>query len=823
MAISIEQEAAMQDSIDEFINRCNIAENYKGSDQESKKFKFDLDNIRDFNPKLWSFITNLPSRALSTFKSRIQKALDDADGSLQSEKIQKKKETNDLNCRDFPSKTEGITISIEGNLGANFVTPRGLKANLLNKLVRVQGIVTRMSVVRPKLSKSYHYIEETKSGYVQNYKDQYSIEGQGEYRSKMFPTKDATGNIMSPEYGYWQYQNVQKLVIQEMPERAPTGQIPRSIMVFLENELVDIAKPGDRVEVTGIFKSTTSMSSQTSGVFRSVIVGIGVKVLVNRSEKIKMNPEDIKNIKEVAKREDWFEILAASIAPTIQGHRNIKKSVLLQLLGGAEKNLQSGIHLRGDINVLLIGDPSTAKSQMLRHVMNLANISISTTGRGSSGVGLTAAVSLDKESGERHLEAGAMVLADKGVICIDEFDKMDDGDRVAIHEVMEQQTVTVAKAGIHASLNARWSVLAAANPIYGDYDNSLPAAKNIGLPDTLLSRFDLLFVVLDEHDAKIDSKIAERVIKNHSFKDNKSHNALNKNNDDYLIEPEIINEEDEKKITQIYEKNDSELYLNIEHEIVTIQFLKKYIMYAKESKAPVLDKNAAEFWEEAYKQLRQKAENPEDSNNKKLPITVRTLETLIRLATAHSKMRIHNDGLVTENDMQVALKLMNFAIFDVDDDEEGGKQEVEIKPKKTFQYENSKCEDANKRSKRKRNRENNIKTEIKEESKAVKRVKRSSGDSLRADDVQAANNTIDSSIRESSNVTDRKKFLFRLMIKQQNRGIYEIKLSELWELVLEDDKGKSLFINKDQMMEAVNVLADGNQIILTTDNSVALI
>jgi DNA replication licensing factor MCM3 len=286
-------------------------------------------------------------------------------------------------------------------------------------------------------------------------------------------------NPLSFEYGLSDYKDLQHVTLQEMPEKVPAGLLSRSVEVVLQDDLVDQIKPGDRVQINGVLRPLVNGQTFSSGTFRTTLVATSVTLLQAPSEG-NLAADDVKKIKEVARNHNMIELLVTSLAPSVFGHDDVKKGCVLQLVGGQEKVLSSSTRLRGDINMLLIGDPSTAKSQMLRHMLNLAPLSFNTTGRGSSGVGLTAAVTLDKETGEKQLEAGAMVLADRGLICIDEFDKMSPEDRVAMHEVMEQQTVTIAKAGIHVSLNARCSVLAAANPIYGEFIKEKPVNVNIG-------------------------------------------------------------------------------------------------------------------------------------------------------------------------------------------------------------------------------------------------------------------------------------------------------------------------------------------------------
>jgi len=426
----------------------------------------------------------------------------------------------------------------------------------------------------------------------------------------------------------------------------------------VEDDMVDSCKPGDRVQIVGVYRALPSkQNGVTGGIFKTIVIANHVRQLSKEVTQPVMTDKDIENIKQLAKTKGVFDLLSESLAPSIYGHTQVKQGLLLQLLGGVEKNLENGTHIRGDINMLLIGDPSTAKSQLLRSVMNIAPLAISTTGRGSSGVGLTAAVTTDADSGERRLEAGAMVLADRGIVCIDEFDKMSDADRVAIHEVMEQQTVTIAKAGIHASLNARCSILAAANPIYGSYDRSLPPVKNIGLPDSLLSRFDLLFVILDEKDPERDSTIADHVLRMHRYCPRGQEGQPIVIADKF---EEITRAGDEnEEAPPMYQPKDRLLHGHFAKrtEILSTTFLKKFIHYAKSRMQPKITDEASERIVTHYGSLRDK--DAEAYNT--LPVTARTLETLIRLSSAVAKCRLSRE--VSEADVDYAYAIMEAAIF----------------------------------------------------------------------------------------------------------------------------------------------------------------
>ncbi|KAM3578556.1 MCM DNA helicase complex subunit [Umbelopsis sp. WA50703] len=575
---------------------------------------------------------------------------------------------------DAPSQEESpFYIGFRGSFGENHVSPRTVRAQHVGKLICLEGIVTKCSLVRPKVVKSIHYSDKLAQHYSREYRDSTTLGGAIPTGS-VYPTADPEGNPLSTEFGYCIYRDHQVVSIQEMPERAPAGQLPRSIDVVLDDDLVDKVKPGDRVSIVGIYTSLGNRNAnQTSANFRTVIICNNINLLSTKADGGISSPvitdKDIANINSISRQRNVFEILSQSLAPSIWGHDYIKKAVLLMLLGGMEKNLENGTHIRGDINMMMVGDPSTAKSQILRFVLNIAPLAIATTGRGSSGVGLTAAVTTDKETGDRRLEAGAMVLADRGVVCIDEFDKMSEVDRVAIHEVMEQQTVTVAKAGIHTSLNARCSVIAAANPVYGQYDLTKDPAKNIALPDSLLSRFDLLFVVVDDIEDNRDRMISEHVLNMHRYipPGVEEGGPIPERTVDSLAVGENEEEEDtEEKDTGIYEKFNPFLHAGMaastsssNPKVLKNSFMKKYIYYAKNRIKPTLSKRATDYIVNEYTSLRN--DKDDDHRKKTTPVTARTLETLIRLSTAHAKARLSQK--VEEKDAKAASDILRFAMF----------------------------------------------------------------------------------------------------------------------------------------------------------------
>ncbi|KAG6866886.1 hypothetical protein C0991_008823 [Blastosporella zonata] len=666
---SVPQDDQMRDRsriLEEFLESDSPIYNYKDDIHrmlrgDHTRLIVNIDDLRDYNREFADGLLKQPTDYLPAF--------DDALSNI----VQR---VHDAEKDEIASKSYRIGFS--GSFGDHHVSPRTLHAAHLGKMISLEGIITRCSLVRPKMFKSVHYCPETNLFLAREYRDATTSTSNLPPTSSVLPQTDDDGHSLQTEYGLCVFRDHQRISIQEMPERAPAGQLPRSTDIILDDDLVDKCKPGDRIQLVGVYRS---IGGGSNGAFKSLILANNINLLSSKIgggiAQTPLTDTDIRTINQLSKRSNIYNLLYESLAPSIYGHEYIKRAILLLLLGGAEKNLPNGTHIRGDINLLMVGDPSTAKSQLLRFVLGTAPLAIATTGRGSSGVGLTAAVTTDKDTGERRLEAGAMVLADRGVVCIDEFDKMSDVDRVAIHEVMEQQTVTIAKAGIHTSLNARCSVVAAANPIYGQYDIHKDPHKNIALPDSLLSRFDLLFIVTDDVEEERDRKIADHVLRAHRYlppgveEGTPCHDILDQ---PLSVDGPNVAGEGDAVDSSPFEKFDPLLHIGLTNnntgpmtrsskpkkkEILSIPFVKKYIQYAKSKPAPALTKGAADHIVQVYASLRNV--DMEGNNKKTSPLTARTLETLIRLATAHAKARL--SPKVEEADAKQAEEIMRFALF----------------------------------------------------------------------------------------------------------------------------------------------------------------
>ena len=609
------------------------------SQKSSPVFNINLDSLRREFADLLSMILNRPTEVLRP----LEKALKEAIRSQPSEKVQE-------------SYVSRVRITFSGNFGNHSVTARGLKSNLVNKMVKLVGIVTSASSMRVRAEKTVQINPVTKHIEKTELEDLLTLrfDTNKDFLSSNINkySNDDDKVALEVEYGLSQFKDVQFVIVQEAPENVPSGLLSRSVEVILQEDMVDSIKPGDRVEIVGIFQAMPGIATER-GLFRQLLLALDV--LTRNSQDFSISPDDIAEIRKVARRPDVLPLIFRSIAPAIEGHGPVKEGIALQLMGGVERVLETGTRLRGDINILMVGDPSTAKSQLLRRMMTLAPLSFSTTGRGSTGVGLTAAVTRDRESGERTLEAGAMVLADRGVICVDEFDKMSTEDRTAMHEAMEQQTVTLAKAGIHVTLNARCSILAAANPVFGNYIASLPPAKNIDIVESLLSRFDLIFLVIDRKDPQVDRLVARRVASNHRIVSGPAIGAA-------FSDRGVMEAAPQPGKDKVFEPFNQLLHPSRDIQYLTQAFLKKYIAYAKELDPPQLLTETSQYLKDTWVGMRQKDYDLITKYKKShiVPVATRSLESLIRLSCAYAKLRLAKTVTLVDAARAVLLYLTAF-------------------------------------------------------------------------------------------------------------------------------------------------------------------
>ncbi|GAX25061.1 DNA replication licensing factor MCM7 [Fistulifera solaris] len=487
---------------------------------------------------------------------------------------------------------------------------REIRSHAMGHLVTVQGLIVRASHVQPSVAVATYSCDACGAEIYQVVQN--AREFMPAVRCPSCKSKHETLHLQTRGSKFVKYQ---ELKLQELPQQVPMGHVPRSMSVYCHGELTRLAQPGNVVTMDGIFLPQRIAES-------------GYRALKAGGPSFDEEMEE--QIQEIAQSPDPVSLLASQIAPEIFGLEDIKRALLLQLVGGCTRKLPDGMRIRGDIHICLVGDPGVAKSQLMKHVVqSLAPRSVYTTGKGSSGVGLTAAITRDL-SNELALEGGALVLADRGICGIDEFDKMDEADRTAIHEVMEQQTVSIAKAGIVATLNARTAVLAAANPLYGRYHRKKSLSENINLPNSLISRFDLVFLLLDVANIDRDTALARHVTSVHQ------NCGVN-----------VSDEEEEEKKT------------------IPPHVLREYIARARQHQ-PVMPPEVAPYVVEAYVTLRQENHRSQKTSNDQTAMTARQLLSILRLSQALARLRFSD--YVAREDVDEAIRITNQSKASISDD-----------------------------------------------------------------------------------------------------------------------------------------------------------
>jgi len=524
---------------------------------------------------------------------------------------------------EYAEKIETVTVRIVQLLETAQL--RKLGSNNIGRLVMVEAIVVRSTPVRPMVMQASFKCK--RCGTITR------IDQTGQFLRAPFECSDPSCRAKGP-FEFVQEESAfidsQDLRLQERPEDLPPGQLPRTLNVKLVgSEIVDVARPGDHVSIVGIVRAFAP-SRPGVGKLRTFILYVdanSIEVLGKEPEATLPSPEEEEKILELAKDPWVHRKIISSIAPSIYGYEHVKEAIMYLLFGGVPKTLPD-ITVRGELNALLIGDPGTAKSQLLQYVARIAPRGLYTSGRGTTAAGLTAAVIREKGGG-MNLEAGALVLADKGVACIDEMDKMRPEDRVAIHEAMEQHTVSVAKGGIVATLNARTAILAAANPALGRYEPHRTVAENISLPVTILSRFDLIFVLRDVPNKEADEKMSEHILEIHR-----------------------------KGLSPAEPPMQSEL-------------MRKYVSYAKGIR-PVLTNEALKRLGDFYLAMRSASE----AEGSPVAITARQLESLVRIAEARARAALRKEVLA--EDAEAAVSIMKRSLEEVGIDVTSYKMDIDL-------------------------------------------------------------------------------------------------------------------------------------------------